>query len=53
MGYPAVLCDGDCGRPECLQHGQHLVSMGVEAYLVNVVWSYLSDRVVQTKMGEF
>ncbi|KAJ3639073.1 hypothetical protein Zmor_004372 [Zophobas morio] len=30
-----------------------LVSMGVEPYLVNVVRSYLSERVVQTEMGEF
>ncbi|KAJ3640617.1 hypothetical protein Zmor_027169 [Zophobas morio] len=32
---------------------ERLVSMGVEPYLVNVVRSYLSDRVVQTGMGEF
>ncbi|KAJ3661624.1 hypothetical protein Zmor_006012 [Zophobas morio] len=32
---------------------ERLVSMGVEPYLVNVVRSYLSDRVVQTEMGEF
>ena len=37
-----VLRDGDCGRPECLQHG-----------IVNVVRSYLSDGVGHTEMGEF
>ena len=30
-----------------------LISMRVEPYLVNVVWSYLSDRVVQMKTDKF
>ena len=32
---------------------ERLVNMRVEPYLVNVVRSYLCDRVVQTEMGEF